>query len=103
MQTHFIVRISTAPVKGKARRFASRYIRLAVLEVPVGVTSVPAIDVRGRNVVRIVHTWGFRRALHLGKTSRSVGQMAIANAERMVARLNRRAMRRALASFDPCV
>jgi hypothetical protein len=102
MQTHYIVRISTAPVKGKARRFG-RYIRLAVLEVPEGVTSVPAIDTRGRNVVRIVHTWGFRRALHLGKTPRSVGQLAIANAERMAERLNRRAARRALASFDPCI
>jgi hypothetical protein len=29
--------------------------------------------------------------------------MAIASAERMAARLNRRAMRRALASFDPCI
>ncbi len=100
--SHYIVRVSTAPVKGKARHYGP-WIRLAVIEVPDGVKSVPAIDIRGRNVLRIVRTWGFRRALYDGRTMRSAGKAAIAEAKDLARKLNRRKAREALRAFDPAI
>ena len=100
--SHYIVRVSTAPVRGKARRYGP-WIRLAVIEVPDGVTSVPAIDVRGKNVLRIVRTWGFRRALYDGRTEKSAGKAAIVEARALASKLNRRKEREALKAFDPSI
>lgn len=100
--SHYIVRVSTAPVKGRARRYGP-WIRLAVLEVPDCVTSVPAIDIRGKNVLRIVQTWGFGRALYDGRTPRSAGKAAIAEAKALTHKLNRRKAREALRAFDPSI
>lgn len=99
---YYIVRVSSAPVKGKARKFGG-YIRVGVLRVDEGVKAVPAIDERLRVVQGISATWGFRRALHCGKTERSEGRKAIAEAERMAERLNRWERARRLAAFDPAI
>jgi hypothetical protein len=68
-----------------------------VIEVPDGVESVPAIDPRGRNVIRIVRRWGFDRALWQGKTERSAGNRAIAEARALAERLNAEVLAKSLA------
>lgn len=62
-----------------------RYRRVAVVEVRDPKAPVPAIDERGRNVVRIVETW---ERLNVGRTDKCAFERAMAEARAMADELN---------------
>jgi hypothetical protein len=64
----------------------SGYIKVAVVEVEAGFEGEPKmISERAKGVVRIVEEWG---PCNLGKTEKSEGRIALAEATALCVRLN---------------
>lgn len=101
----YLVRVSAGQVAGRARKYgAGRYKRIAVIEVSDDYAGEPPpIDPRRKAVVRIVRTWGMRRALWLGTTSRSAGARALDEARSLCDNLNRKRAAQTAAAFDPAI
>lgn len=81
-QTHYIVQTASANMPSSCW---GQYRRVAVLEVPIGVTEVARIDTRIKNVRRIVQLWD---RLNVGKTERCAYARALKAAEELAAELN---------------
>jgi len=80
--THFIVQTACAQMPSSVK---ATYRRVAVLEVREGTARASMISERSRDVLQIVETW---ERLHVGTTARCAYERALAEAEKMAARLN---------------
>ncbi len=81
-ETHFIAQTAAARMPDSCW---GKYRRVAVLEVDADRLSVSMISERATGCHRVVETW---ERLHVGTTERCAYQVALAEAEAMVAEMN---------------
>jgi hypothetical protein len=78
----FVVMVYSPKLRGAAKKYSAHYRGVRVVETTDGKRPV---SVNAKTVVRVVQEWG---AVNIGRTLKSEGQRALAEANELVAKLN---------------